>query len=549
MNVLLGPVTYTVTYTDADFASSSLTTANVHLIATGNATGTLSFDNGTGAIRTVTINNISGNGTLGISIDAGSGVDLSGNTSPASGPSSTFTVDNVAPTVTISAPSATGTANGPISYLVSYADAHFGSSSLSAGDVTLNATGTATGTIGVSGAGTSYLVTISNITGNGTLGISLAAGTAVDLAGNPAPAAGPSGTFAVDHIPPTISISPPSATLASAGPVTYTVTYGDTNFGSSNLTTANVHLVSTGTASGTLSFDNATGAIRIVTINNLTGNGTLGIAIDAGSGVDVAGNAAPASGNSATFTVDTTPVTVTISKPSVTATVAGPVRYTVTFSDPDLVNSSILLTPGQVVLNTTNGNMAANISVVPVANTNNTKWTVTLNGFTGGKGVASISIAGGVAFDQAGNTNLDTPPSTAFSVVGAPHLAITPSYATAILPGGAIVYRLTITNTGSQTSLGAFVQEAPPAGTIFSLANNPGWTAGATPNTFVYNIGNLGRGASRTVTFRVSTPASIAQGSVLSNAVAVLDSIGVEASTNLITTIKKFVNGRWIPTR
>jgi hypothetical protein len=40
-------------------------------------------------------------------------------------------------------------------------------------------------------------VTISNVTGFGTIGISLAANTANDLAGNQAPAAGPSPTVKV----------------------------------------------------------------------------------------------------------------------------------------------------------------------------------------------------------------------------------------------------------------------------------------------------------------------------------------------------------------
>src|SRR5262249_39260936 len=55
-------------------------------------------------------------------------------------------------------------------------------------------------------------------------------------------------TVKIDKTPPTISISPPSATLAAAGLVFYTVTYADAYFQNSNLSTANVHLVSTGSA-------------------------------------------------------------------------------------------------------------------------------------------------------------------------------------------------------------------------------------------------------------------------------------------------------------
>ena len=120
---------------------------------------------------------------------------------PATAQAST-TVDTTPPTVTLSDPSATITAGGPVTYTVTYADANFNSDTLQPSDVTLNTTGNATATVGVSFVNsTTELVTLSNITGNGTLGISLDANTATDLAGNEAPAAGPSTTFTVQNGP------------------------------------------------------------------------------------------------------------------------------------------------------------------------------------------------------------------------------------------------------------------------------------------------------------------------------------------------------------
>ena len=64
--------------------------------------------------------------------------------------------------------------------------------------ISLNKTGTANGTVAVSGTGTkSRSVRISSITGNGTLGISIKAGTACDNSGKCTAAAGPSDTFDV----------------------------------------------------------------------------------------------------------------------------------------------------------------------------------------------------------------------------------------------------------------------------------------------------------------------------------------------------------------
>ncbi len=192
-----GPVTYTVTYTDGNLGAIALTTGNITLNKTGTADGSVAVS-GTGFnIRTVTISSITGNGTLGISLAAATASDVAGNSAPAAGPSTTFTVDNTAPTVAISAPSVSSTANGPVIYTVTYADANFSASTLGIGGVTFNQTGAANGSLAVTGSGTTRTVTISSISGTGTLGISLVAGTAGDAAGNLAPAAGPSATFSV----------------------------------------------------------------------------------------------------------------------------------------------------------------------------------------------------------------------------------------------------------------------------------------------------------------------------------------------------------------
>ncbi len=123
------------------------------------------------------------------------------------------TVDNTPPNVSIGPPSVSHAKNGTdVKFTLTYTDANFdNSSSLKAGDITLNATGGASGSIAVDGAnGNSREVTISNVTGDGTIGISVKAGTAVDKAGNTADAGGPSATFIVDNTPPTVTIDSPA---------------------------------------------------------------------------------------------------------------------------------------------------------------------------------------------------------------------------------------------------------------------------------------------------------------------------------------------------
>ncbi len=140
------------------------------------------------------------------------GVDAAGNAA-APVTNMTVTYDTTPPTITIVGPNVTSTYAGPVIYWITYADANFNSSTLSAGDVTLNKTGTANGTVNTTSNSTTVrrITITSGITGGNdplvidSLGISIAAGTASDRAGNLAPAAGPSPTFTVDKIKPTLT--------------------------------------------------------------------------------------------------------------------------------------------------------------------------------------------------------------------------------------------------------------------------------------------------------------------------------------------------------
>jgi hypothetical protein len=125
--------------------------------------------------------------------------DTAGNTD-ATPASYSWMIDTTAPTVAISAPSLTtaNSSSGPVTYTVTYTGAD--AVTLANADIILNKTGIANGTVSVNGTGTgSRTITIFNITGYGTLGISIAANTASDTAGNIAAAVGPSTTFTVDN--------------------------------------------------------------------------------------------------------------------------------------------------------------------------------------------------------------------------------------------------------------------------------------------------------------------------------------------------------------
>jgi len=162
----------------------------------------------------IIVNTGTGEGTLTVavldddSIVDGLGVPLggvgAGNGNFSSGES--FTVDRTLPVVTIGNPSTNSTVNGPVELSVLFTGAD--TILLNAGMVQLNTTGTATGSVSVSGSSPSgRIVTISSITGEGTLSISIDAGAASDAATNLSAAAGPSAVVDVT-LTPSVPVNP-----------------------------------------------------------------------------------------------------------------------------------------------------------------------------------------------------------------------------------------------------------------------------------------------------------------------------------------------------
>ncbi len=94
-NTASGPVEFEITFTGA--GKVTLTSADVTLNTTGTANGTIEVDGSNQASRTVRISNVIGSGTIGISLKAGIAKSVSGDLSVATGPSSTFKVQNDPP--------------------------------------------------------------------------------------------------------------------------------------------------------------------------------------------------------------------------------------------------------------------------------------------------------------------------------------------------------------------------------------------------------------------------------------------------------------------
>lgn len=193
-----GPVTYTISFSEpvVGFDSGN----DIQLNTTGTAAAASVSISGFGSgPYTVTLSGIAGDGTLGIAVNAGACTDASGNPNTAGPAGAPLTVDNTPPTVTsISPPSQAGTITGPVSYTVSFSEAVTGFDS--GDDVQVDATGTAAASVNLSGSGAGpYTVTLSDLTGAGTLAITIKAGACVDAIGNQNPASATSAAFTVSR--------------------------------------------------------------------------------------------------------------------------------------------------------------------------------------------------------------------------------------------------------------------------------------------------------------------------------------------------------------
>ena len=262
------------------------------------------------------------------------------------------------------------------------------------------------GTAAVTGSGTvaSATETISgiNVTSldDGTLTLTV---TLTDAASNTGSNA--TDTETKDATAPGISISAPSASIArNANSRTYTVTYtGETSI---SLATGDISINATGGASATVASVTGAGSTRTVTLNNFTGNGTVGISIAAGTATDAVGNTSAAAGPSATITVDNLAPAIVLSSTDADGYVRSGqanVTITATFTEVNGLNGTPTISIPTSATPVTNANMAGGPLI----------WTYSWDTPTGNEGPITVSIS---AADNAGNTNATPTGQTTFTI-------------------------------------------------------------------------------------------------------------------------------------
>ena len=270
----------------------------------------------------------------------------------------------------------------------------------------------ATWTVSVSTAGTTG-------TNAGSIGLNLTSiGSIADVAGNALSATLPvvGQAYTYDTTPPTVSsINRAGTSPTNAGPLTWTVTFSEPV---SNVTTSNFGLVTSnvgGTAPSISSVTasggapSATWTVSVSTAGTTgTNAGSIGLNLTSiGSIADVAGNALsatlPVVGQA--YTYDTTPPTVSsIDRAGTSPTNAGPLTWTVTFSEPV---SNVVAARFTLVTSGTGGTAPSISSVTASGGAPSATWTVSVStAGTTGTNAGSIGLnltsIGSIA-DVAGN--------------------------------------------------------------------------------------------------------------------------------------------------
>ena len=487
-----GTAQFTVTFSEN---VSGVDVSDFALTHTGTAAGTIASltPTGTGNTYTVTVNNVTGDGTLRLDVNAsGTGITDAA-TNPLSGGFTTggvITLQHTPPAVTSVAVVGSATNNGTTEqFTVTFSEDVSG---VDVGDFTLFATGTVAGSIASvtpTGAPGTYSVTVNNVTGDGTLRLDLnASGTGiVDAAGNPIGAGFTAGQlYTIEHTPPAVtSVTVVGASPNNLGTEAFTVTFSENVTG---VDVSDFALTTSGTAAGSIASVTPTGAANTytVTVNNVTGDGTLRVDLNASAtGItDAAGNAI-AGGYlaGAAVTVDhIAPMVSSVAVVGASPNNAGTETFTVTFSENVTgvdVSDFALFTTG-----TAAGSIA---SVTPTGAGN--AYTVTVNNVTGdgtlrvdlngsGTGItdaAGNAIAAGYVAGAAVTVDHIAPTVTSVAVVGAsPNNAGTEAFTVTFSENvtGVDVSDFALTTSGTAAGSIASVTPTGAANTYTVTVNN-----------------------------------------------------------------------------
>ncbi len=398
------PAVFRVSFSEA-IATGSLTPADISFAGStvgGALSATLLPDIGNAYFIHVT--GMTGTGTIRVSLDAGSFTDVAGNASTTTAVADAdvlFAPTSASITTTATLPTASATI--PITVTFSSTVTGFDASDLAINNGTLS-------NFTPAGDGRTFTFNLTR-SQDDTFLVSIAAGAAIDAAGNGTLAASLSGSF--DTTAPTVLLSPSVVFPTANSTVTYAATFSETVTG---FTAAGLSITN-GTITNFLPVGN--GVSFLFSVNRVT-DGPFTLSVNAGAAQDVVGNSNAV--QSVTGAFDTTGPVPTIA-PTALQFNGGTATFTVNFNEP-LANPAAFLASSVTIGGTA---MPSTVSVAPGANPQS--YVVTLSGMSA-NGTVTTQVNSGVVQDLLGNGSFTSNLASANYV-----LSISPPTNPAVLTG------------------------------------------------------------------------------------------------------------------
>lgn len=289
-----------------DFPVTSIGTDDFALTTTGTASGTIASVSATeGTSVTVTVNSVVGDGELGLAVASGADIrDKANNVILTNTPedSQTYSIDNTAPVATAITRQGSATPAMSVSTLTFSVSFDSPVANLDTTDFSLAATGSANGNIAAAGTqpgdASQAWVTVTGLSGDGTLGLNIASNNDItDTAGNALTADAPATNeaYILDRTPPTLTAitrQDPATATTGADLLTFRAQFDEAVQGvnASDFTVTG----SSATVLGVNPINASTYDLVIGGGDLASYNGAVGLNLASGHGItDLAGNALP----------------------------------------------------------------------------------------------------------------------------------------------------------------------------------------------------------------------------------------------------------------
>jgi ribosomal protein L24E/UDP-3-O-acyl-N-acetylglucosamine deacetylase len=524
-------IDFTVQFTApvANFTNEDVVVGGTATFATKTVTVGTSTDGG--KTYNVAVSGMNGNqlGTVTVTVPAGKASDSAGNLNSASN-TATVTYDTVRPTVTVAVPSSQEdpTDEPSVEFTITTSEA----TDLQQSDLQVGGTAAPTTVTLTQTSPTTYTASVTGMTQDGTVTLTVPATSVADPAGN-TNAAASSASVVRDTQGPTATIDK-SATQndpTNDASIEFTVTFSDEAF---DVTSSDFEATNGAGTSLAVSITKNSATVYTAAVTGMSADGPVTLTLLAQSVADKAGNK-NASAASGSVTYETVRPTVTVTSAGEDPTDVSPIVFDIEFSEP-----MFGFTTDDVVV-TAAGNETMAFTVVD-GNT----YRVQISGM--GEGPVTVSVPENVAQDSAGNGNAaSTGDNTVVYDTTGPTATVGPKAGQANPTNtGPILFTVSFNEAAYGFANGDLV--STPTGTSATITD-----PGDGKTSYTVSVAGLAPNTASTVTLTVSagsvqdkagnSNSAAATGSVVYDNVApVFNSIAADAgSTQVVATFSEAI--------